>query len=144
MVHALAALGQERRVRGTVVEGLEQLDDRAAERAEDDLQPDRHRLAVHEHLVEGQLIPRAQEGARAQARAQVLLRCGGVAHDHADVKQVPEARRRDGAHPCTPSVSTTHTASPTRTSLPSGTACSTMTPSPVASTSWLIFSVSIS
>ena len=41
-------------------------------------------------------------------------------------------------------VSTTHTSSPTLTSLPSGTACSTITPSPVASTSWLIFSVSIS
>src|SRR5262249_44211372 len=139
--HPLAVGGEELRVRGEVVEGLEQLDQHAAQLAEGGPQRDRGRLAVHEHVVEAQLLPEAHERARAQACAQLLLRGGAVAHDPADVEQLRKPRRR---HPATPSVSTMHTASPTLTSLPSGTACSTMTPSPVASTSWLIFSVSIS
>ena len=44
----------------------------------------------------------------------------------------------------TPAVSTTQMGSPILTSAPSATQCSTITPSAVAVTSWLIFSVSIS
>jgi threonine/homoserine efflux transporter RhtA len=140
MVHALAVLGEERRVRGEVIERLEQFEQHAAQRAEGDPQRERRGLATDQHPVEPRLLPRAKERSGAQPRAQLLLRGGAVAHHPANVEQLWKPRRRHA----TPSVSTTHTASPTRTSLPSGTACSTMTPSPVASTCWLIFSVSIS
>ena len=47
VVQALAAIGEELRVRRAVVQGLEQLEQHAAELAEGDPQLERNRLAVH-------------------------------------------------------------------------------------------------
>src|SRR6185437_14114108 len=149
VVQTLTAGGEELRVRRLVVERLEQFEQHTAERAERDPQRDRRGLAVHQRLVEARLVAGAHERAGAQARTQFPLRGDAVAHDPADVEQHGKLGFRHDRHPsalfsAALAVSTTHTRSPTWTSLPSGTACSTMTPSPVASTSWLIFSVSIS